>query len=204
MYLNDPIEVLASPDKARVLTVLFRAGLPLSGRTIAALTGSVSQPTVSRLLAAFTRSGLVVRVPGGYVINREHLAYRAVEALLDSSSELRRRVEMAVAVWRDAPVAVVLFGSMARGEAGTSSDFDVLIVRPLDVAVDDRQWAEDVAALAEHVQLWTGTACDVLEYDPAELEQLTRAGDPLVDALLSDGVTLAGSDLRQIIGALAQ
>jgi hypothetical protein len=44
----------------------------------------------------------------------------------------------------------------------------------------------------------------VLEYDPAELEQLTRAGDPLVDALLSDGVTLAGSDLRQIIRALAQ
>ena len=140
MYLNHPLEALASPDKARVLTVLCRAGLPLSGRTIAALTGSVSQPTVSRLLAAFIRSGLVVRVPGGYVINREHLAYRAVEALLDSKDELRRRVGIAVAAWSDEPVAVVLFGSAARGEARKSSDVDLLIVRPLDVAVDDRQW----------------------------------------------------------------
>lgn len=204
MYLDSPIEALASPDKARVLTVLCRAGLPLSGHTIAALTGSVSQPTVSRLLAAFVRSGLVLRVPGGYEINRQHLAYRAVEALLDSSGELRRRVGTAVAAWRDQPAAVVLFGSTARGQAGPSSDVDVLIVRPLDVAVDDRQWADDVATLAEQVQLWTGSACDVLEYDPAELEQLNRGGDPLIDALLRDGVTLAGSDLRQIMEASAR
>ena len=203
MYLNHPIEALASPDKARVLTVLCRAGLPLSGHMIAALTGSVSQSTVSRLLAAFTRSGLVLQVPGGYVINREHLAYRAVEALLDSKDELGRRVRIAVAAWSDVPVAVVLFGSTARGEAGPSSDVDLLIVRPLDVAVDDRHWAHAVATLAEHVQLWTGSACDVLEYDPVELERLTRGGDPLVDALLRDGVTLAGSDLHQITGAFA-
>ncbi|HEX2785308.1 MAG TPA: nucleotidyltransferase domain-containing protein [Ilumatobacteraceae bacterium] len=203
MYLNHPIEALASPDKARVLTVLCRAGLPLSGRMIASLTGSVSQPTVSRLLATFARSGLVLRVPGGYEINREHLAYRAVEALLDSRDELRRRVGKAVATWSDEPVAVVLFGSTARGEAGRSSDVDLLIVRPLDVAADDPQWAQAVATLAEQVQLWTGSACDVLEYDPAELEQLTGGGDPLVDALLRDGVTLAGSELRRIMGAFA-
>lgn len=203
MYLNHPIEALASPDKARVLTVLCRAGLPLSGRMIASLTGSVSQPTVSRLLATFARSGLVLRVPGGYEINREHLAYRAVEALLDSRDELRRRVGKAVATWSDEPVAVVLFGSTARGEAGRSSDVDLLIVRPLDVAADDPQWAQAVATLAEQVQLWTGSACHVLEYDPAELEQLTGSGDPLVDALLRDGVTLAGSELRRIMGAFA-
>lgn len=203
MYLNHPIEALASPDKARVLTVLCRAGLPLSGRMIASLTGSVSQPTVSRLLATFARSGLVLRVPGGYEINREHLAYRAVEALLDSRDELRRRVGKAVATWSDEPVAVVLFGSTARGEAGRSSDVDLLIVRPLDVAADDPQWAQAVATLAEQVQLWTGSGCDVLEYDPAELEQLTGSGDPLVDALLRDGVTLAGSELRRIMGAFA-
>lgn len=201
MYLNHPIEALASPDRARILTVLDRAGLPLSGHMIAALTGSVSQPTVSRLLRTFTRSGLVVRVPGGYVINREHLAYRAIEALLDSRDALRRRVAMAVATWSDEPVAVVLFGSTVRGEAGPSSDVDLLVVRPLDVAADDPQWAHAVATLAEQVQLWTGSACDVLEYDPAELEQLIRGGDPLVDVLLRDGVTLAGSDLCQIVGA---
>lgn len=203
MFLNHPIEALASPDKARILTVLCRSGQPLSGRTIAALTGSVSQPTVSRLLARFTSSGLVVRVPGGYLINREHLAYRAVDVLLESSSELCRRVDTAAAVWRNEPVAVVLFGSMARGEARPSSDVDVLVVRPLDVAVDDPQWAKDVATLAEQIQRWTGAACNVLEYDASELGHLAREGDPLVDALLRDGVTLAGADLGQIVGAFA-
>lgn len=117
---------------------------------------------MSRLLAAFARSGLVARVPGGYVINREHLAYRAVEALLDSNDEFRRRVAMAVAAWSDQPVVVVLFGPTARGEAGPSSDMDLLIVRPSDVAVDDRQWAEAVATVSEQVQLWTGSTCNVL------------------------------------------
>ena len=204
MYLNNPIEALAAPDKARVLTVLCRAGLPLSGHMIAALTDSVSQPTVSRLLTGFVRSGLVVRVAGGYVINRDHLAYRAVEALLDSRDELRRRVGMAVATWTNEPVAVVLFGSTSRGDASSSSDVDLLIVRPPDVAVDDRHWAEAVATLAEQVLLWTGSPCDVLEYDPAELEELTSRGDPLVDALLRDGVTLAGAELTQIMKAFAR
>ena len=203
MSLNHPIEALASRDRSLVLTVLFRAGLPLSGRTIAALTESVSQTTVSRLLASFVQTGVVLRVPGGYVINREHLAYRAIQALLESGSELRRRVRDAVALWSAAPVSVILFGSTARGEAGPSSDIDVLIVRPADVSADDRRWARDVAALAEQVQLWTGAACDVLEYDPSELEQLRSSADPLIEELLHEGVTLAGSDLRQIATAPA-
>ena len=144
-----------------------------------------------------------MRVPGGYVINREHLAYRSVDVLLESSSEFRRRIDTALAAWRNEPVAVVLFGSMARGEAGPSSDVDVLVVRPLDVAVDDPQWAEDVAARAEQIPRWTGAACNVLEYDASELGHLAREGDPLVDALQRDGVTLAGADLGQIVGAFA-
>lgn len=151
---------------------------------------------------ALTHNGLVHRVPGGYVINRDHLAYPAVETLLDSTSELRRRVGATVKVWSKEPVAVVLFGSNARSEAGPSSDVDLLIVRPVAVDADDQRWAHDVAAFSEQVQLWTGVACDVLEYDRAELEQLTRAGDPLIDALLHDGITLSGSDLRQVLGAL--
>ncbi len=204
MYLNHPIEALASADRARLLTVLYRAGLPLSGRMIAALTDSVSQPTVSRLLVNLVRTGLVLQVPGGYMINREHLAYQAVETLLDSTAEFGRRVSEAVAGWNTEPVSVVLFGSTARGEASPASDIDVLIVRPLDTAADDQQWADDVAMLAERVQLWTGAACEVLEYDPAELEQLTREGDPLVDALRLDGITLAGAEFPLITGAVAR
>jgi predicted nucleotidyltransferase len=199
MDFSSPLEALVAPDKARVLNVLYRAGLPLSGRTIAALTNSVSQPTVSRMLRELVRTGLVLRGPGGYVINREHLAYRAVEVLLDSIGELGRRVGAAVEAWDVQPVSVVLFGSTARGQAGPTSDVDLLVVRPSSVDIEDSGWAHDVADLGGMVQSWTGVPCEVLEYDPAELEHLARSGDPLIDELLCDGVTFAGAHLSDIL-----
>lgn len=203
MYLNQPLEALSTPDQARLLTVLYRAGQPLSGRMIAALTGTVSQSTVSRLLTGLTSTGLVLRVPGGYVINREHLAHRAVENLCESNDEFRRRVGRAIEAWGAQPVAVIVFGSAARGDAEASSDVDLLVIRPAEVDADDEAWAHDVSTLAEHVQLWTGAACDVLEYEPDELEELHRSGDPLVDSLLRDGIPIVGSPLRSLLGAMS-
>ena len=199
MYLSSPLEALVASDRAKVLTVLHRAGLPLSGRTIAALTDSVSQPTVSRMLRGFLRTGLVLRVPGGYIINREHLAYRAVEVLLDSTGELGRRIGAAVEAWGVPPVSVVWFGSTARGQASPTSDVDLLVVRPSSVDIEDSGWARDVADLGGMVQSWTGAPCEVLEYDPAELEELATSGDPLVVELCRDGVTLAGADLSDLL-----
>ena len=66
MTLSRPLEDLIAPDKALVLTVLERAGQPLTGRMIAALTGTVSQSTTSRLLIELGSRGLVMKVPGGY------------------------------------------------------------------------------------------------------------------------------------------
>jgi predicted nucleotidyltransferase len=204
MDLSRPLETLVSPDKASVLMVLERAGQPLTGRTIAALTGSVSQPTVSRLLLELVRSGLVLHVPGGYVLNREHLAYRAIDVLLDAIGELRRRVATAVEGWDARPVSVVLFGSAARAQADTTSDIDLLIVRPLNVHVEDPAWAHDVATLAEQVRVWSGASCDVLEYDSAELDELVRSSDPLIDSLVRDGITFAGIDLSAVLRAAVQ
>lgn len=202
MYLRRPLEALVAPDRALVLAVLYRAGPPLSGRTIASLTGSVSQPTVSRMLTELVHSGLVLRVPGGYTINREHLAYAAAELLLDSIGELGRRVRGLVGAWDVEPVSVVFFGSAARGEAGRSSDVDLLVVRPSSVDIEACAWAHDVADLGAMVQSWTGAPCEVLEYDPHELEDLARTGDPLLAALLREGVTFAGADLSEILKAV--
>jgi hypothetical protein len=169
---------------------------------VAALTGSVSQPTVSRMLREMVHSGLVERVPGGYVVNRRHLAFPAIEVLYDAVEELGRRVRTEVGSWPMPPVSVVLFGSAARGEAEPSSDVDLLVVRPSDVTVEDPAWADDVAHLAEMVRVWTGAPCEILEYDVAELQELAGAGDPLVATLRRDGVTFAGdavSDLLQTV-----
>ena len=199
MTLSTPLEDLIAPDKAQVLTVLHRAGQPLSGRTIAALTGTVSQSTTSRLLSDLVRRGLVDKVPGGYELNRDHLSYRAIEALVDVRAELGRRVMHDVAGWRHPPQAVIMFGSSARHEETLDSDIDLLVVRPTAVAFDDPDWAMNVADLSLNVGRWCGAPCQVLEYTRDELIDLNRAGDPLIASLVRDGVVLTGIRLDELL-----
>lgn len=197
--LTNPLDALVAPHKALVLKVLEQAGQPLSGRTIAALTGTVSQPTVSRILIELGQHGLVAKVPGGYELNRDHLSYRALQLLFGARDQLRRRVADDVASWESPPVSVVLFGSTARQQEMRDSDIDLLVVRPAAVPFDDPRWAADVANLAERVNRWSGSACEVLEYTPDELDELMEVGDPLVTALRRDGITFAGADLDELL-----
>ena len=199
MTLSNSLEDLVSPEKALVLNVLERTGQPLTGRTIAALTGSVSQSTTSRLLIELGRRGLVVKVPGGYALNRDHLSYRAIEALLGARDELQRRVAEVVNAWDTPPLSVVLFGSAARGEDMPGGDIDLLVVRPTTVWFDDRRWAVDVVNLSERVSGWCGSPCEVLEYSPDELAELTRADDPLIASLIRDGITFFGADIDAVL-----
>jgi predicted nucleotidyltransferase len=201
MTLSKPLEDLVSHDMAMILTVLERTGQPLTGRTIAALTGTVSQPTTSRLLIKLVRSGLVLKVPGGYEINRDHLAYRAVAVLLGARDELQRRVAQDVTSWGMQPRSVVLFGSAARQQETLDSDIDLLVVRPAAVPVDDPGWAANVANLSERVGRWCGSPCEVLEYSTEELAELKRSNDPLIASLLRDGITFAGERLDALVGA---
>ena len=200
MTLSKPLEDLVSEDMAMILTVLERTGQPLTGRTIASLTGTVSQPTTSRLLLELVRRGLVLKVPGGYEINRDHLAYRAVAALLGARDELQRRVAHEVDGWDLQPVSVVLFGSAAREQETLDSDIDLLVVRPKVVPFDDPVWAQNVAKLAERVGRWCGSPCEVLEYSTEELAKLKRLDDPLITSLLRDGITFAGDHLDTLLG----
>lgn len=203
MRLSSPLEELIAPERASVLGVLERAGQPLTGRTIAALTGKVSQTTTSRLLIELGRHGLVVKVPGGYELNREHLAYRALEVLFGARDELQRRVGEDVAAWEMPPVSVVLFGSVARRQETLDSDIDLLVVRPATVTADDELWAQRVADLSVKVGRWCGTACEILEYTPAELAALVQANDPLAVELLRDGITLAGMEVGSTLGKVS-
>lgn len=202
MTLNRPLEDLISPQKARILAVLERTNQPLSGRTIAALTGTVSQPTTSRLLVELGRRGLVIKVPGGYELNRDHLSYRAIEALLGNFDELKRRVADDVAAWEKSPLSVVLFGSAARRHDLIDSDVDLLVVRPTPVSFDDPRWAANVANLSERVGRWCGSPCEVLEYSPDELAELRQADDPLLASLERDGIVFAGSSLDTLVGSV--
>ena len=73
---------------------------------------------------------------------------------------------------------VVLFGSAARGEAGLTSDLDLLMVWDTELAFVDR-----VAAMYAHLQ--PTVACDILVYTPAEMVHMAER--PFVRRALAEG-----------------
>jgi len=141
--------------------------------------------------------GLVLEVPGGYLLNRDHLAAPAVELLAALHGELVSRIRDAVDEWPTPPSLVGMFGSAARrdGDADSDSDIDVLVVSD-DSDLDDR-----VDELAEQIRRWTGNRAQVIGRTPKEIARLRRAKEPILAEWTRDLVVIAGE--RAALGKVA-
>jgi hypothetical protein len=199
MDLTEPAAAVLPALRARVLTVLARTDVGLTGRRVASLAdGSVAG--VAKVLEALVSGGLVHRADAGsaglYTLNRAHLAAPAVEVLAGMRNEFFARLRKRVAEFTTPPASAVVFGSAARGDGTEESDVDLLLVRPPGVQDDDEAWAGDVERLGRLVVDWTGNALNVVEYGVDEIG--TSAPRPLMDAIESEGVPVHGVDLRSL------
>lgn len=80
------------------------------------------------------------------------------------------------------PERVYLFGSKARGDFGSDSDFDVMVVVP-DDAPEDRKRSR-----LAYERLWgTGTAADVLVWTRARFESRSGLRASLPGTILREG-----------------
>lgn len=66
---------------------------------------------VRKVLLRLVNEGVVLSVPGGYLLNREHVAAGAVEALVTLRAEFLLRLRDEVALWTYHADLVGLFGS---------------------------------------------------------------------------------------------
>jgi hypothetical protein len=192
-----------------VLAVLARTDTWLSGRKVAALTrGQISRRRVDAVLAELAQAGIADRqeVPPAklYRLNRHHVAAAGIQALASMRGSLLNRLRDELAGWRVVPEAAWLFGSAARGEAGSESDIDLLLVRPsLASAEEDSLWAGQVDALRELVRGWSGNELEVLALSADELRHLSDGGERLLDDLRADAIVLIGGAVRDILGSKA-
>jgi predicted nucleotidyltransferase len=196
--ISNPMSCVVPSAHGPVLAVLAGTTTPLTGRTIAELSHPrVSQPRVARILRDLTAAGLVHRTPAGssslFVLNREHLAAGAVESLTTLRQQLWTRIAEHARAWSHPPLAVVAFGSAARGDGDTASDIDLLVVRPSTASDDDSAWQEDVTDLAARVGIWTGNPCEVLDRSEDELVTMATHGERLLTEIRRDGRAIVGS-----------
>ena len=163
MDLGSPVLDVAPAVRGALLQALARLEQPITRRQLAAAAG-VAPGNASAVIKGLIQSGLVSETVAGrssmVVLNRNHLVAGPVLALAGLRGELIRRLRERLSAWPDLHGAW-LFGSVARGDADSDSDIDLLIV------VDDLQSAdlhERLSRLHADVHSWTGNDVQLAEH----------------------------------------
>lgn len=196
-----PVLSLIPGAQGRVLDVLARTTAELNLGTVARLAG-VSPAQASRVLPRLVELGVVDRraVPPAslYRLVRENLMAQAVLDLVAVGERTIDRLGVLAGAIRPAPASIVLFGSLARGEADADSDIDVLVVRRADVDEDDQRWNRTLGDWLIEARRATGNPVSHLEVSATEVPSRLRSRKPLWRAIQRDGVLLAGDSLQSL------
>lgn len=135
-----------------------------------------------------------------YTLNREHLAAEPLINLLNLRRCLVTRLEAEFERWTVLPAHASLFGSFARRDGDTSSDIDLLLVRPLEAGEENENWRSQLDEIAGHIFDWTGNRAGIAEVGAEELERLRRERPPIVEEFERDSITLYGPHVRELLG----
>jgi len=195
MDVSMPIATVVPSLDGPVMAALAATTSPLGLAAVHSRSGRGSKSGVRSVLLRMVGEGLVLEVPGGYALNREHIAAPAVELLATLHGELTSRIRVAVEAWPTLPALVGMFGSAARRDGDARSDIDVLVVSD-DPNLDDR-----VGELAEQIRRWTGNRAQVIGRTPKEIARLRRAKEPILSEWTRDLVVIAGK--RAALGEVA-
>jgi predicted nucleotidyltransferase len=205
MDLSDPMSSVVPSLDGAVLRVLNGTIAPLSGSEIHRLCRRGSYAGVQKVLGRLCDQGLVRRNSAGrvgqFVGNRAHLAWPAVEILVNISNSLVERISNEIASWRVSPVAAFLFGSTARGDGDQESDIDVWLVSHAVEGALVEQWDDQSFHLSVEIRDWTGNSASILESSLDDVTSMVRDKVPFLDELRRDGIALTGMSLRELLRA---
>ena len=187
MLLNEPFGGLIPGARGAVLSTLLRTDARLTGRQVHTLVSDRhSLWSVQEALKAWVQLGVVhTEIVGRAVvhtINEDHYTVAPLRSLLDPIAALTKAATQIVG--EDAE-AVIVFGSLARGEANEASDIDLAVIAQSD-------W-EGRVDLEDAVRKRLGNDCDVLVFTTRDFASLAAAHEPVVDEILIDGVPLIGA-----------
>lgn len=125
--------------------------------------------------------GVAEEVPGGFRLNRDHLAADAIIELASMHGLLAERLRQ-WAAGHDAVEFVGLFGSVARRDGDQSSDIDLLVVAQLPA--EPRSVLRD--ELTDLVARWTGNDGHVQVLDRDAVAGLVDERAPIVESWVSE------------------
>jgi len=202
--VSQPYSAVSPTLEGEVLVTLVGTTRPLTGRQVARLVRRGTQRGVLGALHRLVDQGLVNAQDAGnavlYTLNRDHLAYPAVEILAGIRSTFTNRLRETIVSWAVQPIHVSVFGSAARGDGDTASDIDLFVVRPDDVGEEDPAWRQQLDELSASVRRWTGNQATISEVSESAVGRLKRERPPVVDELETDAILLVGTPVKDLQG----
>jgi Nucleotidyltransferase domain len=205
MDVAHPYKAVCPTLDGDVLMALAGSKMGMTGRQVAALTGRSSHSGVLNVLNRLTEQGVVDRVEltRAYLfsLNRDHLAYPAVIALLGLRITFIGGVQETIKTWKLPPIHGSLFGSFARGDGDAHSDIDLFLVRPAAASEEDDIWREQLDELALTITRSTGNRASIHEVSESELPRLRTDPPPIVAQLRSDAIHLSGPLISALLGS---
>lgn len=215
--------LLGTPLRVRILRALDTSG-DVRGAADLAKQASADPTALRRALLPLVRSGLVEQIGRGrgavYRIRSRHPFAAPLAGLFQAEQNRKESVPQTVRAWADradpAPVAVWLYGSVARHEDDFGSDVDLALIAPGPAAfsrtahalvpVVARQHAE---RLGEQLRVALQPVSDTMQLSPnvivllpTELLELEVARPTLWNGLVNESRPLVGSAAPALINRL--
>lgn len=198
-----PVRAVIPGVQGRILAVLAETSGELNLRTIARLSG-VSLAQASRVLPLLAELGMVERreAPPSALFRfvKDNVASRAVLALADARRTVLDELGRAAAEVAPAPVSVIAFGSLARGEADSQSDVDLVVVRSAEIDEDDDAWVVGMERWRERARRLTGNRVEVVTVSEEDIGRLLRGRRPLWRDVAREGIVVFGCALADLKG----
>jgi len=195
-------EVLGGSPHVKILRYLCRTGGEHTGRAIGRAI-QVSHPAVHRALRTLAGRAMVQAVRHGpaiaYRLNEKHWLVRTgIRPLFNAEAAFFEAVGEAVRSAAGVPVrSVILFGSVARGEARVDSDIDLAC---LTMRAGDRVEAEQsLAECADRLRRQFGRRLSVVVLPAAEFARRYRGKERLAREVVEAGWVVAGEPLSKVL-----
>jgi hypothetical protein len=190
MDVSSPIAAVIPSLDGGVLMALAGSTSAKSLNDVWHQTPGASKSGVRLALLRLASEGVVLQVPGGYILNQEHLAAPGVLALAGMRTDFLDRLREFVA---DQPDVLYCPGLHARRDGDSDSDIDVLLVTQ---ATDAAQLAGE---LSDNVRRWTGNPCHVVVLSLADVRRMRGNQEPILEAWGQDLLVVTG-DSRVLEG----
>ncbi len=203
MKFTNPLnDIFGSPSNIKVLRVLAKTEIDLTGRQVAQL-AELDPATCQRALDRLAALNMLTvrrvvraklyKLRSGNIINE-----RLLEPLFAYEGKLlEEQLQNFAGNIGDIAESIILFGSTARGEEVHGSDLDLCVV-VADTEI--RENAEKV--IADQIGFLTdatGITPTIFTITQNDFQQRLKEGDSLLKAIVRDGRVVVGTSIESLI-----